>query len=49
METDTFYAESPAAMKGLPEDTRWIQYKATLLSPRGANAPVLESVRVEYR
>ena len=46
---NTFYDESAAAIKGLPEDARWIQYKATLLSPRGANAPVLESVRVEYR
>src|SRR6266567_893690 len=26
---------------------RWIQYKATLVSPNGANSPVLKSVTIE--
>ena len=46
---DSFYTESSTAIKGLPEGVLWIQYKATLLSPNGANVPVLESVTVDYR
>ncbi len=41
----TFFTTSGSA---LPASSRWIQYKATFLSPAGASVPVLKSVRVDY-
>lgn len=41
----TFYRQ-PGLI--LPQIGRWIQYKAILSSPNGANSPVLDSVIVQY-
>ncbi len=46
---DSFYRTSPAGIEGLPQKARWIQYKASLISPDSANSPVLRSVTVGYR
>ena len=45
---DSFYRTSPARIDGLPQKARWIQYKASLISPDSANSPVLRSVSVGY-
>ena len=45
---DSFYRTSPAGIEGLPQKARWIQYKASLISPDSANSPVLRSVSVGY-
>ena len=45
---DSFYRNSPAGIEGLLPKTRWIQYKASLISPDSANSPVLRSVSVGY-
>ena len=45
---DSFYRTSPARIAGLPPKTRWIQYRASLISPDSANSPVLRSVSVGY-
>ena len=42
----SFYQETPARLDGLPEGARWIQYKASLISPDSANSPILRSVSV---
>ena len=41
----SYYKESGKPLSGRG---RWLQYKATLVSPQSANSPVLESVSVEY-
>ena len=45
----SFYRTSPSGIEGLPKAARWIQYKASLISPDSANSPVLRSVSVGYR
>lgn len=42
------YRERSSNLKGLPQDARWIQFKAVLLSPDSANTPVLKSVSIKY-
>ena len=42
----SFYTESPVRLEILPESARWVQYKASLLSPDSANSPVLRSVSI---
>ena len=46
---NSFYRTTPAVIEGLPQRARWIQYKASLISPDSANSPVLRSVSVGYR
>ncbi len=46
--TQSFYRTSPAEIEGLPKNARWIQYKASLISPNSANSPLLRSVSVRY-
>lgn len=46
---NSFYRTSPSKLLRMPREGRWIQYKATLISPDSANSPVLHSVSVEYR
>ena len=43
------YTRSGARLDGLGGNTRWIQYKASLVSPGGVNSPVLEEVEISYR
>jgi hypothetical protein len=44
----SFYTEPESAVHGM-EGVRHIQFKAALVSPNGANTPVLSSVSVTYR
>ncbi len=44
----SFYTESGASLAGAAEG-RWIQYKASLVSPGSASSPVLGSVSIRYR
>ncbi len=41
----TYYSEPGTPLAG---QARWIQYKASLVSPQSANSPILESVSIEY-
>lgn len=45
---DSWYRERSSNLKGLPQDARWIQFKAILIGPDGANSPVLQSVSIKY-
>jgi FG-GAP-like repeat len=44
----SYYQHSDSALQGLPEG-RWIEYKASLISPNDADTPVLRSVSISYR
>ena len=46
---NSFYQTSPSRIEGLPQKARWIQYKASLISPDSANSPALRSVSIGYR
>lgn len=43
------YTISGSRLNGVADKDRWIQYKATLVSPGGVNSPVLEEVEISYR
>lgn len=43
------YTRPGARLDGLGGNTRWIQYKASLVSPGGVNSPVLEQVEISYQ
>jgi len=43
---ESSFFEQPGALKSV--QGQWIQYKAILSSPNGANSPILNSVTVEY-
>ncbi len=45
----SYYTRSGAGLDALGDKNRWIQYKATLVSPGGVNSPVLEEVEINYR
>ena len=45
----SFYSESGQALKGVGASGRWIQYKASLVSPDDANTPTLKAVSISYR
>ena len=45
----SFYVDRRSSLKGLPSPTRFLQFKATLVGPNGAGAPVLDSVSISYR
>jgi len=44
----SFYREPGSRLSGLSANARWIQYKASLISPGSANSPVLRSVSIVY-
>ncbi len=44
---NSFYHTPGSKLLGLARDGRWIQYKASLISPDTANTPVLHSVSIE--
>ena len=44
----SFFKTSGTSIPPAPASHRWIQYKATLISPNSANTPVLESVTIAY-
>ena len=44
----SFYVNSGAKLTPSDNNHRWIQYKATLISPNSSNTPVLHSVSIEY-
>ena len=44
----SYYREAGAVLLDLPRSARWIQYKASLISPDSVNSPVLRSVSVYY-
>jgi hypothetical protein len=46
---ESYYKSSGAQLPKSAGGTRWIQYKASLLSPGSANSPVLESVSIRYQ
>ena len=45
---ESYYQQSGSQLPDPGQGTRWIQYKASLLSPGSANSPVLESVSISY-
>ena len=44
----SFYTESGASLARREAEVRWIQYKASLISPGSASSPVLRSVSIQY-
>ncbi len=46
---ESYYREHRSLLRGLAKDARHFQFKASLISPNGANTPVLRSVSVDYR
>jgi hypothetical protein len=46
---NSFYREHRSKLGGLVPVARYFQYKATLVSPNGANTPVLRAVSAGYR
>jgi hypothetical protein len=45
---DSYFAQSGARLDKLPQDHRWIQYRAVLRTPNGAATPILTRVEVSY-
>lgn len=45
----SFYREPDAKLSGLAKEARWIQYKASLISPDSGNTPILRSVSISLR
>lgn len=43
------YQQSGSRIQRMPTNHRWIQFKATLISPNSTNTPVLDSVSIAYR
>ena len=46
---NSYYRERSSPVIGLPQDARLLPCKATLVSPQGANTPILRAVSVGYR
>ena len=46
---ESYYTESRASLASGASGARWIQYKASLVSPGSANSPVLRSVSIRYQ
>ena len=44
----TFYRSSGDRLSPAADRHRWVQYKASLISPNSANTPVLQSVSIEF-
>ena len=47
--SEDYYRQPGTAIPPHPSGHRWVQYKASLISPNQANSPVLTSVSIEYR
>ncbi len=45
----SYYREHHSQLRGITQDSRYIQFRATLVSPNGANTPVLRSISIGYR
>ena len=45
---DSYYTDSGTSLETAREG-RWIQYKASLVSPGSASSPILKSVSIDYR
>ena len=45
----SYYTESGASLVSGTSGARWMQYKASLVSPGSASSPVLRSVSIRYR
>ncbi len=45
----SYYTESGASLAANATGGRWIQYKASLVSPGSASSPILKSVSIRYR
>ena len=45
----SFYIDRHSKLKGLLSNTRYFQFKATLVGPNGASTPVLRSTSIGYR
>ena len=46
---DSYYWQPRSQLREMAKDARYFQFKASLISPNGANTPVLRSTTVEYR
>ena len=44
----SYYRSSGAALAGLAAGARWIQYRASLVSPDSLDTPVLRAVSIRY-
>jgi hypothetical protein len=44
----SYYRDHHSTLKAIPADSRYMQFKASLVSPDGANTPVLRSVSIGY-
>ena len=45
----SYYRQPRSQLPEVAKDARYFQFKASLISPRGANTPVLRSTTVKYR
>ena len=45
---NTYYEKSGKRLYNIPYNARWLQYKATLVSPYGCGTPRLHEVRIEW-
>ncbi len=45
--TASYYETSSETIEGIPNDARWLQYKATLISTYGCGSPKLNEVRID--
>jgi hypothetical protein len=45
---DTFYESSRAVVSGVPASARWLQYRATFVSPYGGASPALREVGIDF-
>ncbi len=45
----SYYRKHHSLLSGLAKDAQHFQFKASLISPNGANTPVLRSISVNYR
>jgi hypothetical protein len=42
------YEQSGADIEGVEATSKWLQYRASLISPNGCRSPGLEEVRVDF-
>ncbi len=45
---ESYYRQRRSRLRGVAKDARYFQFKASLVSPNGANTPVRRSTSVEY-
>ena len=46
---NSFYDVSGSEISGVPQNARWIQYRAIFVSPNGSQSPSLHQVRVKMQ